>query len=103
MYCCIAGSQPFETITADREFDIEDFELSFPENLSHNFINLITQMLVYDPSRRLSIKGIAQHPFFTGKDQVIRDVEEVTYHENAMTVLDLNILKKTVAAKDRYA
>ena len=43
----------------DRDFDMEDFEISFPENLSSNFINLITQMLVFDPSKRLSIKGVA--------------------------------------------
>ena len=30
-------------------------------------------------------------------------MEEVTYHENVLTVLDLNILKKSTTAKDRYA
>lgn len=44
------------------------------KNLNKDGIDLLVQMLVYDPSKRISAKRIASHPFFKDVDLTVKPV-----------------------------
>ena len=39
--------------------------MDFPENVSHNFKDIISRILSIDPSKRYGIEDIEEHPWFT--------------------------------------
>ncbi len=58
------GSPPFETDTHDETYmRIKDVDLQFPPYLSEEVQDLISRILVKDPSRRISLEEILTHPW----------------------------------------
>lgn len=61
-FCC--GVPPFETDTHDETYSrIKDVDLNFPPFLSTDVKDLISKILVWDPSKRLSLQQILHHPW----------------------------------------
>lgn len=44
------------------------------KNMDEDGIDLLSKMLVYDPSKRISAKGVAAHPYFKDVDLKVRPV-----------------------------
>lgn len=79
---------PNEEIWPDVNY-LPDFKSSFPQwkkkplseavpSLDANGIDLLDQMLVYDPSRRISAKRALIHPYFNDND----DRDHNNYNED---------------------
>lgn len=44
------------------------------KNLDEEGIDLLSKMLVYDPSKRISAKGVATHPYFKDLDLKVKPI-----------------------------
>jgi serine/threonine protein kinase len=63
------GSSPYRSKTEPdlmREIKLCDFE--YPETMSCELKDLLKKILVKDPKKRLTIKDILRHPFFSNHD-----------------------------------
>lgn len=50
------------------------YNLTQIKNLDENGRDLLMQMLIYDPSKRISAKRIASHPYFKDLDLSVKPV-----------------------------
>lgn len=67
VYQLLAGRPPFKASNEYQTFQkIVNLDYTFPEGFPSVARDLITRLLVLDPSQRLPIDGIKRHPFFTG-------------------------------------
>lgn len=67
IYQLLAGRPPFKASNEYQTFQkIIGLDYSFPEGFPSVARDLVTRLLVLDPSRRMPIDEIKQHPFFTG-------------------------------------
>ncbi|MCO5599803.1 hypothetical protein L7F22_053910 [Adiantum nelumboides] len=90
-YCMVVGHLPFDKSQFLELYEsIQSDAPRFPSHLSANCKDLLNKMLNKDPSKRMTIQQMREHPFITkdGKEDVIsmeeniRDlVEEVTAEE----------------------
>ena len=63
-YELLCGFPPFETETHNETYErIKNVDLCFPEHVSESAQDLIKQVLVLDPSKRLCLQKIAEHPW----------------------------------------
>lgn len=64
LYCLLCGKVPFE---AQNEFElferIVSDEIKIPDEVDHDAKDLLSKMLVKDPSKRITIPDIKRHPF----------------------------------------
>ncbi|XP_066255688.1 cyclin-dependent kinase 1 [Euwallacea similis] len=62
---------------------LPDYHATFPnwttftlskqvKNMDEGALDLLTKMLIYDPTKRISAKGIAQHPYFKDLDLKVK-------------------------------
>lgn len=62
---------------------LPDYKATFPnwtnynlpsqvKNLNEDGLSLLTQMLVYDPAKRISAKKVVSHPYFHNVDRTIK-------------------------------
>lgn len=68
---------------------LPDYTVTFPKwtnynlqaqvsNLGDTGFDLLKQMLIYDPAKRISAKGIAEHPYLRNlKQNVVPDLESL--------------------------
>lgn len=66
MYALLFGRPPFETNDVKKTYKrIKECQYTFNEdvNVSHNAKNLISRILIVDPSKRLTLDQILCHPF----------------------------------------
>ncbi|CAK94943.1 unnamed protein product (macronuclear) [Paramecium tetraurelia] len=66
LFAMLCGYLPFEHENTQQLYELiktSDFEK--PEYLSKNAIDLLTNILVKDPNKRINIEQIKQHPFFS--------------------------------------
>ena len=64
-YVLSGGKHPFGQLTAYRSFNIATGNLKMPAEITdQSAIDLIQKMLTSDPSERISIQQVLQHPFF---------------------------------------
>lgn len=67
--------------------NLPDYKATFPKwntykletqlkNMSEDAIDLLKQMVVYDPAKRISAKRIALHPFLQNVDRSVKPVFE---------------------------
>lgn len=66
MYALLYGRPPFETNDVKKTYKrIKECQYTFNEeiNVSHNAKNLISRILIVDPSKRLTLDQILCHPF----------------------------------------
>lgn len=67
VYQLLAGRPPFKASNEYQTFQkIVKLDYTFPEGFPSVARDLVTRLLVLDPSQRLPIDGIKRHPFFTG-------------------------------------
>ena len=62
------GRPPFETSDVKKTYKrIKECQYTFNEevNISHNAKNLISKVLIVDPSKRYTLEDILSHPFMT--------------------------------------
>lgn len=63
-YELLWGFPPFETETHNETYErIKNVDLMFPDHVSLEAQDLISQILVLDPSQRLSLEEISKHPW----------------------------------------
>ena len=88
LYAMLCGCVPFND---DNRFNlykkILKCQISFPENLEEDAIDLLKKILVNNPNKRISIKDIKKHPFYLKGRR-----EFVKMHPNLIKV----IMKKDV-------
>lgn len=61
-FCC--GFPPFEAENNDETYKrIRAIDLKFPDHMSNEVRDLIRRILTYDPSERLTIEQIENHPW----------------------------------------
>lgn len=79
IYTMLVGTPPFHKKTAKEiYFSIKKNEWKIPEScvISNEAKDLLDKLLVREPSGRLSISEIFNHPFFTKKDSLVNVVLE---------------------------
>lgn len=65
MFALLCGSLPFDDEKISNLYrKIQGGVFSFPDHVSDSGRNLINQILTTDPTKRISIQGIRQHPWF---------------------------------------
>ena len=65
LYAMVCGYLPFEDEDNDILFKkILECKLDFPEDLTHNCIDLMNKILVTKPDKRINIDDIKKHPFY---------------------------------------
>jgi len=63
-YELICGFPPFETETQTGTYErIKKVDLGFPRHVSEEAIDLISKILILDPSDRLELEEICSHPW----------------------------------------
>ena len=68
MYTLLYGRPPFETSDIKKTYKrIKECQYTFNEdiNISQSARNLISKILVVEPSKRLTLEEILQHPFMS--------------------------------------
>lgn len=50
------------------------YNLTQVKNLDKDGMDLLMQMLVYDPAKRISAKRVASHPYFKDVDMTVRPI-----------------------------
>ena len=71
------GVPPFETQTHDETYmRIKDVDLKFPDTMSDDVCDLISRILVKDPTKRISLQDILGHPWIV-KNADLWQEEEV--------------------------
>ncbi|KAG8629410.1 hypothetical protein KVT40_003275 [Elsinoe batatas] len=78
LYCLRYGRIPFEKQGMLELFEaIRTEEPSFHEEKDENFLNLITRMLEKDPSKRITMPDIREHPWVTrnGQERLLSEEE----------------------------
>lgn len=66
MYALLYGRPPFETNDVKKTYKrIKECQYTFNDeiNVSHNAKNLISRIMIVDPSKRLTLDQILCHPF----------------------------------------
>ncbi|XP_068665073.1 serine/threonine-protein kinase GRIK2-like [Aristolochia californica] len=69
LYCIVFGQYPFLGDTLQDTYDkIVNKPLSFPEEPTSQLKNLLEGLLCKDPKKRISLGGVAIHPWVVGED-----------------------------------
>lgn len=65
LYAMVCGYLPFDDKNTQRLYQkVMKSQVTYTKNISSNAKNLINQMLVKDPKKRITIEGIKKHPFY---------------------------------------
>ena len=63
-YEFLVGCPPFEAEDHKRTYErIKKIDLKFPDYLSEEVKDMISRILLYNPSKRLTLEQIATHPW----------------------------------------
>jgi serine/threonine protein kinase len=69
LYCCAVGQFPFyDVFLGDLFVKILTLEPNYPQEMNPDLKDLIQNMLNKDPTDRISLSGIREHPFLNGFD-----------------------------------
>ncbi|ESO06257.1 hypothetical protein HELRODRAFT_64399 [Helobdella robusta] len=110
MYTLLVGSPPFETSSIEQTYSrIARNAYCLPTGLSSSAKNLITNLLNPDPSKRIKIKNIEKHEFFTNGIIVLcifsaltTKLDNIDVNGNSIGVTDVLNLNKDWRLFDRY-
>ena len=65
LYAMVCGYLPFDDKNTQRLYQkVLKCQVTYTKNISSNAKNLINQMLIKDPKKRITIEGIKKHPFY---------------------------------------
>ena len=65
LYAMVCGYLPFDDKNTQRLYQkVMKSQVTYTKNISSNAKNIINQMLVKDPKKRITIEGIKKHPFY---------------------------------------
>ena len=97
LYAITTGKLPFSDTNKTELFhNILNNEPTFPKFISHKLQDLIRKMLLKDPATRISINGIAEHPWFT------INLNEMIIRPNLSIFNQLSILPNSKADIDNW-
>ena len=97
LYAITTGNLPFQSTDKKELFNnILNKEPEFPKFISHELKDLIRKMILKDPSTRISINGIAEHPWFT------INLNEMILRPNLNVFNQLSILPESEADIDKW-
>ena len=82
LFAMTCGYLPFEEENNDKLFDkIMECKLKYPKYLKEKTLSLMKKILVPDPSKRITIKQIKEHPFYLNGKIVFREKHPVIEKE----------------------
>ncbi len=108
LYAMVCGYLPFEDEDNDILFKkILECKLDFPEDLTHNCIDLMNKILVTKPDKRINIDDIKKHPFYLQGKKIFEEnhpdlikVDVVISLRNHFNDLELTNGKKNIGNKN---
>ena len=108
LYAMVCGYLPFEDEDNDILFKkILECKLDFPEDLTHNCIDLMNKILVTKPDKRITIDEIKEHPFYLQGKKIFEEnhpdlikVDVVISLRNHFNDLELTNGKKNTENKN---
>ncbi|KAF2074122.1 hypothetical protein CYY_004564 [Polysphondylium violaceum] len=78
LYALLTGKLPFDDENIRRLLNkVKNGAFSMPPYIHKDAQDLLTRMLIVDPSKRISIKEIKQHPWFTSNNNQIQKISPV--------------------------
>jgi 5'-AMP-activated protein kinase catalytic alpha subunit len=87
LYTMLVGYMPYEeTSIAQLLKKIKSGVYEKPEHLSHQALDLIEHILVFDPAKRFTVKDIVEHPWM--KNEAVPVYESVTVDEVALATIE---------------
>lgn len=113
LYCMVAGHLPFESHQMLELYDkIKSEPVNMPETLSGDLKDLIVSLLEKDPSKRIQMDELREHPWVTcgGRDPLpstemnVTSVEEITEDDlaSAIAVPSVSYIVNAVRAATRW-
>ena len=96
MYTLLAGQFPFSDDNLSNLYKkIINGKFEMPLTFNKNVKNLLTQMLITDPKKRITIQEILIHPWFNCSTLIYSDSFKLNFKENEN--INSNILMKCMA------
>jgi serine/threonine protein kinase len=111
LFVMVTVTLPFDEPSLPRLFErIQRADFSSPSYLSSRVVDLISKILVPDPTNRISIKDIKRHPWY--EHIFDKDADEMTssavVHADETPVTNLNfsssgdIFERTLIRRDHF-
>ena len=99
MYTLLIGKTPFESNNENTTYKrIKMMDYTFPEdtNISEAAKNLISQILVCDPSKRPKLDQILKHDFFLQEPSIQKSLQESKISDLKQNMQDKKVIKKPI-------